>query len=147
MYRRILVATDGSKLSGKAVRHALALAKALDARVTALYVVYPPSTAIYAEGVLYDPVSKKEHAAAAARESERVLAPVGRKAAAAGVACEVLHTVSDAPWKAILDAARTAKSDVIVMASHGRRGLSALLLGSETNKVLTHAKIPVIVVR
>ena len=74
-------------------------------------------------------------------------ATVARKAKAEGVACDVLHAASDAPWEAILAAARTDKADLIVMASHGRRGVSALLLGSETTKVLTHSKIPVLVVR
>lgn len=147
MYRRILVPTDGSTLSGKAVTHALALAKATGANVTAFYAAPPYPVPVYAHGVLDDAAASEQYVESAAREAQRILAPIERKAARAEVSCELLHAVSDAPWKAILDAARTRKCDVIVMASHGRRGMAALLLGSETSKVLTHAKVPVIVVR
>lgn len=147
MYRRILVATDGSTVSGKAVSHALGLAKAVGATLTAFYA--PPSFAIpvYGDASLYDPGAKKDYAKVASRDAERVLAPIARKAAQAGVACDVVQATSDTPWKAILSAARAEKADVIVMASHGRQGVAALLLGSETTKVLTHSKIPILVVR
>jgi len=102
---------------------------------------------VYGDAALYGANAKKQYAAAAARDAERVLEPIERRAAQAGVDCEVLQATSDSPWKAILSAARAEKADVIVMASHGRRGMAALLLGSETTKVLTHSKIPVLVVR
>ena len=82
-----------------------------------------------------------------AKEAQKILSAVKLKAEAGGVECDLLHTVASAPWEAILAAAKKAKCDAIVMASHGRRGVSALLLGSETQKVLTHSKLPVIVVR
>jgi nucleotide-binding universal stress UspA family protein len=147
MYRRILVATDGSTLSGKAVSHALQLARTTGAKLTAFYA--PPAfpVPVYGDAGLYEAPAKKQYAAVAARDAERVLGPVERKAAQAGVPCDVLQATTDTPWKAILSAAGTEKADVIVMASHGRRGMAALLLGSETTKVLTHSKIPVLVVR
>ena len=147
MYRRILVATDGSTLSTRAVDHALVLAKAVGAKVTAFYAPPPFPIPVYGDATLYETKARKDYAAIAARDAERVLAPVERKAAQAGVHCDVLQATSDTPWRAILTAARTAKADVIVMASHGRRGMAAVLLGSETAKVVTHSKLPVLVVR
>jgi nucleotide-binding universal stress UspA family protein len=147
MYDHLLIATDGSKLSNKAVAHGIALAQALHAKLTAFYASPDYPLPAYADGVVYEPVSKKEYAALAAKEAARILDPIKLKAEAAGVTCELMHTIGNAPWEAILSAARKAKAEAIVMASHGRRGVSALILGSETQKVLTHGKLPVIVVR
>ncbi len=147
MYKHMLVATDGSKLSGKAVAHAIALAQALSARLTAFYASPDYPMPSFSEGVIYDPVSRKDYAAMAGKEADKILATVKTKAEAGGVECATMHAIAPAPWEAILAAAKKAKCDVIVMASHGRRGLTAVLLGSETQKVLTHSKVPVIVVR
>ena len=147
MYKHILVAVDGSKLSGKAVAQAIALAKPLKAKITAFYAAPEAPLPVYAEGIVYQPIAPKAYAAAMAKEAERILAPVVAKAKAAGITAESRHTIAAAPWEAILDAAKKAKCDAIVMASHGRRGVAALLLGSETQKVLTHGKLPVLVVR
>ena len=147
MYRHILVATDGSKLSQKAVTHAIALAQALGAKMTVFYASPDYPLPAYADGVVYEPVSKKEYAALANQEAEKILSAIAQKAEAGGLECATIHTIAPAPWEAILAAAKKAKADAIVMASHGRRGVAALLLGSETQKVLTHSKIPVIVVR
>jgi nucleotide-binding universal stress UspA family protein len=147
MYKHILVATDGSKLSQKAVTHAIALAQALGAKMTVFYASPDYPLPAYADGVVYEPVSKKEYAALATQEAEKILSAIAEKAEAGGLECATMHTIAPAPWEAILNAAKKAKADVIVMASHGRRGVSALLLGSETQKVLTHSKLPVIVVR
>jgi nucleotide-binding universal stress UspA family protein len=147
MYKHILVATDGSKLSQKAVTHAIALAQALGAKLTVFYASPDYPLPAYADGVVYEPVSKKEYAALATQEAEKILSAIAQKAEAGGLECATVHTIAPAPWEAILAAAKKAKADAIVMASHGRRGVSALLLGSETQKVLTHSKIPVIVVR
>ena len=147
MYKHILVATDGSKLSQKAVTHAIALAQALGAKLTVFYASPDYPLPAYADGVVYEPVSKKEYAALANQEATKILAAIAEKADAGGLECATVHTIAPAPWEAILAAAKKAKADAIVMASHGRRGVSALLLGSETQKVLTHSKIPVIVVR
>jgi nucleotide-binding universal stress UspA family protein len=147
MYKHILVATDGSKLSQKAVTHAIALAQALGAKLTVFYASPDYPLPAYADGVVYEPVSKKEYAALATQEAEKILSAIAEKAEAGGLECATVHTIAPAPWEAILAAAKKAKADAIVMASHGRRGVSALLLGSETQKVLTHSKIPVTVVR
>ena len=147
MYKHLLVATDGSKLSGKAVAHAIALAKPLGAKLTAFFAAPEMPLPIYAEGVVFQPLSKKEYTASMAKEAEKILDAVVARAKAAGVACTAAHAIAPSPWEAILAAAKKGGCDVIVMASHGRRGVSALLLGSETQKVLTHSKLPVIVVR
>jgi nucleotide-binding universal stress UspA family protein len=147
MYKNLLVATDGSKLSDRAVAHAIGLAQALKAKVTAFYAAPDYPLPAYADGVVYEPVSRKEYAKLAAADAEKILSGVASKASAAGVDVQTAYTIAAAPWEAILAAAKKHKCDAIVMASHGRRGVSALLLGSETQKVLTHSKTPVIVVR
>ena len=147
MYQHLLVATDGSKLSAKAVTHAITLAKALGAKLTAFYASPAYVTPVYAEGYPYVMTSRKEYGALCVKEADKILKPVSLEAQRAGLDFNSVHEIADAPWEAILAAARRNKCDAIVMASHGRRGLSALLLGSETQKVLTHTKLPVIVVR
>ena len=147
MYKHLLVATDRSRLSTRAAMHAISLAKRLGAKLTAFYAAPDYPIPMYADGIVYEPVSRREYAATIAKEAERILAGVAAKAKAAGVACATVHTMAPAPWEAILAAAKKQKCDAIVMASHGRRGVSALLLGSETQKVLTHSKLPVIVIR
>ena len=149
MYTDLLVPIDGSKLSGKAVAHALVLAKALKARIAVLYATptYKPETLVDGGGSLYSRTPKTQFVATAAREAESVLKVAAKMAAEAKVHCKTVHVISDSPWQAIIAAAKTEKCDAIVMASHGRRGISALLLGSETQKVLTHSKTPVLVVR
>jgi nucleotide-binding universal stress UspA family protein len=147
MYKNILVATDGSKLSDKAVTHAIGLAQAVGAKITVFYAAPDYPLPAYADGVVYEPVSRKEYAKLAAADAEKILDAAKGKAATAGVDAAPAYTIAAAPWEAILAAAKKHKCDAIVMASHGRRGVSALLLGSETQKVLTHSKLPVIVVR
>ena len=148
MYKNLLVATDGSKLSDKAVAHAIGLAQAVGATLTAFYAAPDYPMPAYADGVVYEPVSRKEYAKlAAAGRATRSSTPAAAKAKAAGVECKTAYAIAAAPWEAILAAAKKNKCDAIVMASHGRRGISAVLLGSETQKVLTHSKLPVIVVR
>ena len=147
MYKNLLVATDGSRLSDKAVSHAIELAHAVDATITAFYAAPDYPMPAYADGIVYEPVSRKEYAKLAAQDAERILGKVAAKAKAASVDCKTAFDIAATPWEAILAAAKKYKVDAIVMASHGRRGLSAVLLGSETQKVLTHTKLPVIVVR
>ncbi len=148
MYKRILVPTDGSKLSSKAVKHALQLAKSVGAKMTALHVcaVYRP---MLDDGFAVTPLSayKKRFEAESIKRSNLLLAAVKSGARAAGVECDDVTVISDFPYDAIIKQAKKAKCDLIVMASHGRRGLQSLLLGSETSKVLTHSTIPVLVVR
>ena len=147
MYKNLLIATDGSKLSEKALAHGISLAQAVGASLTAFYAAPDYPMPAYADGVVYEPVTRKEYAKLAAEEAQKILDVAATKADAAGVACKTAYTIASAPWEAILAAAKKGKCDGIVMASHGRRGLAGLLLGSETTKVLTHSKIPVLVVR
>jgi len=141
MYKHILIPTDGSDLSEKAIEHGIALAKALGARVTTLTVSDPFYVSAFDAHMVEQ--YKKHVAALAAKHLD-----VARNAASAsGVACELLRVEHACPYQAIVDTAKGRKCDVIVMASHGRQGVSAIVLGSETVKVLTHSTIPVIVVR
>ena len=147
MYKHLLVATDGSKLSAKAVAHAIALAQGLGGKLTAFYASVDYLTPMYAEGIAYMSMTPKEFTAICREEADKILKPIALKAEAAGLDFNSVNVIATAPWEAILAAAKKNKCDAIVMASHGRRGVSALLLGSETQKVLTHTKLPMIVVR
>jgi nucleotide-binding universal stress UspA family protein len=147
MYRNILVATDGSRLSMKAVDHAIGLARALGARLTAFYASPDYPMPAYAEGVVYDPMSPQEYELLCKKEADKIFKKVALKAAASRVKLTTVHSISSTPWEAILAAAKKQKADAIAMASHARTGVSALLLGSQTQKVLTHSRLPVIVVR
>jgi nucleotide-binding universal stress UspA family protein len=148
MYKHILVPTDGSKLSAKAARTAANLAKALGAKMTGVYVTAPYVTPSYGEVVAYaPPLTERRYKDLAAREAKKALAAIEIEAQADGVPYGAVSITDQHPWKAIVRVAQARKCDVIVMASHGRRGLAGLLLGSETNKVLTHSKIPVLVCR
>jgi nucleotide-binding universal stress UspA family protein len=145
MYKHILIPTDGSELSKLALEEGVALAKALNARVTIITVTTPFHIITASPVMLTDtPERYEEHVTATAGE----YLDEGKKiAAAAGVECNVLHIEHEHPYKAIIDTAQEQGCDAIQMASHGRRGISAVLLGSETLKVLTHSTIPVIVCR
>ena len=145
MFKHILIPTDGSDLSRKAVLYGVQLAKASGAKVTALTVTDPYQAATM-DAVLI-PVGEEEYEEASRRLSERAMEQVKMAGEAAGVKCETIREVHDQPYRAIIDAAHALGCDLIVMASHGRRGISALLLGSETVKVLTHSTIPVLVYR
>ncbi|MCC7098026.1 MAG: universal stress protein [Rubrivivax sp.] len=144
MYKHILVPTDGSEITGKAVQTAIAMGKLCGARLSVIAVKEPFPYSAISE---MQPVPPQEFFDAqeriAAANVKTVLdAAAAAGVTAAGVTVEALHA-----WEAILEHAGTQGCDLIVMASHGRRGVSALLLGSETQKVLTHGKLPVLVVR
>ena len=145
MFKHILIPTDGSDLSRKAVLYGVQLAKNAGARVTAISVMEPYRLASM-EATLIDETAE-EHAAEAARQADVALEQVKMAADAASVPAETLRETSDAPYRAIIDCALANACDLIVMATHGRRGVAALLLGSETNKVLTNSTIPVLVYR
>ena len=123
------------------------LARSLGSRITGFFASPSYPLPVYADGVVFSPVSRREYAAQCRQEAERVLDVIAGKAKSAGVEFTGASAISSAPWEAILAAARKHKCDAIVMASHGRRGVAALVLGSETQKVLTHSKLPVLVVR
>jgi len=145
MFSHILLPTDGSQLSQVAVQQGVKFAKDIHARVTGLYVVPERSYSIY-EAEL--PGKFKDEAAAEWKaKAEQHLSALSKVAKEAGVSCDVVLESSDQPYEAIINVADKKGCDLIMMASHGRRGVGALLLGSETQKVLTHSKIPVLVYR
>ena len=148
MYNHILVSTDGSKLSEKAIRTACALASSIGAKVTGLFVVPPYVPPVYSEGMIHArAMSKSKYRASCRRAGREALAAVEVESQAARVPFGSAILAAETPWEGIVHAAKSKKCDLIVMASHGRRGLAGLLLGSETTKVLTHSKIPVLVCR
>ena len=145
MFDRILIPTDGSELADKAVDQGLALANAVGGKATIVRVTNQPAPMVY-EGVVVALPTEELRADIAARVEEHFVR-LRSKAAALGVAVETVHVEHDNPWQAIIETAKQKSTNLIVMASHGRRGLSAVLLGSETQKVLTHSTIPVLVCR
>src|SRR5271169_1323346 len=145
MYTNILIPTDGSALAGMAVQHGIALAKKIGAKVTALTVL-PPFRILTTNTQMIED-TPASYRADMQKHAEQTLGAVARAAQAAGVACELIHVEHEHPYQAIIDTARSKGCDLVVMASHGRRGVSAIILGSETVKVLTHSKIPVLVHR
>ena len=147
MYRNILVPTDGSRLSDKAVKEALMLAKAGGGKLVLFHVVQPYQTPVYVEGISLPNPPKEKAAKISASTARRVLAAAGRKAEAAGVPASKEWAISVSTHEAIVAIARKRKCDLIVMASHGRSGLSRLLLGSVAQAVLSRASVPVLVVR
>jgi nucleotide-binding universal stress UspA family protein len=144
MYRHILLPTDGSDLSKTAIKHGIALAKTIGAEVTAMVVSAP------LHSLVVDPsaVSKAldQYKALVAEQTAKYLDHVRSDAREAGVSCNVLCVEHDKPYEAIVDTARLKGCDLILMASHGLRGVQALL-GSETLKVLTYSSVPVLVYR
>ena len=147
MYRHLLAATDGSMLSSLAVDHAVELARSLGAKLTLLHVAgqYPPPMLV--DGTVFPTLPQEEHEAAALKQSREILDPCVAKAKFAGVTCNALHESDSAAWHAIIETAARAECDVIVMGSHGRGGLASLIMGSQTQKVLHHTNLPVLVVR
>ena len=147
-YEHILVPTDGSKRSRKAIAAALRLAEPLGARITGIYVMGEGVPTAFSGNRLYGSgVLSREYRDRAKREAQIALAEVERGAAARGVPCEVLRRLAREPWKAILGAARSRGCDLVVMGSHGRGSLKSALLGSQTLKLLSRSKIPVLVCR
>jgi len=145
MYANILIPTDGSELAGKAVQHGIALAKRIGAKTTALTVLPPFHMFTTDTQMLEDTPAR--YKARMQEHAEKTLGAVEREARAAGVACETVRVEHEHPYQAIIETAGSKGCDLIVMASHGRHGISAIVLGSETVKVLTHSKIPVLVHR
>jgi nucleotide-binding universal stress UspA family protein len=145
VHRHILVPTDGSALSLAAVEYGAALAKSVGARVTVLTVSTPFHTFAFEPVMVTD--TPEQYAKQVAAIATKYLDAAKEIALAAGVSCETVHVEHDDPYLAIVDTAAKKSCDLIVMASHGRHGIAAVVLGSETTKVLTHSNIPVLVVR
>ena len=134
MFKNILVATDGSKLSGKAVAYAIRVAKCFGATLTVCFATTRYVVGAHNDGVSYAAVSETEYDKLSRKEGARILDAVARKIAAAGVKFNIMQVVGSAPWQAILATAKQCKCDVIVMASHGRRGISALFSAARHRK-------------
>jgi nucleotide-binding universal stress UspA family protein len=147
MYKRILIPTDGSPVSRKAVKQGMAFARSIGARVVGFFSTEDYRAIMYTEYMPAAMLSQEEFEAQAKKAAEKQLAFVQKAATAAGVSYEPYWTISIAPWEAIIEAAKKKKCDLIFMGSHGRTGLAGIVLGSTTVKVLTHSKVPVLVTR
>ncbi len=145
MFKHILIPTDGSDLATQAVDKGLALAASLGASATIMTVTEPFH--ILSTDAMQVESSRASYDQDAAAHAERVLKAARDKAAAAGVPVETHHMWHDNPYQAIIDTALDKGCDLIAMASHGRRGMAAVVMGSQATKILTHSKIPVLVYR
>lgn len=147
MFKNVLIPTDGSKLSLKAVKSGVAFAKSIRAKITGCYVVEPFQPYYFGDYIPPDMPTPKEFERHAREAGEKYLKQIETAARAAGLSYASALVKADSPFAGIISAAKKSGCDLIFMASHGRTGLTGLLLGSETQKVLTHSKIPVLVYR
>lgn len=145
MFTNILIPIDGSELSERAVRSGVQFAKSIGARITAFHATPKVQALSYSAKTFGD--EREESVTLASTRADSLLRFVRKAASAAGVPCDVASASSDAPYEEIIKAAEGAGCDLILMASHGRRGIERVLLGSQTDKVLTHSHIPVLVYR
>ncbi len=145
MYKNILIPTDGSELANKAVEHGITLAKAIGAKITLMTVTLPFHVFTLDPQVVEE--TSEQYNERIQRHAQNTLNAATAKAKAAGIPCDLVHLEHEHVYQAIIDSAKAKGCDLITMASHGRRGVSAIVLGSETVKVLTHSKIPVLVHR
>jgi nucleotide-binding universal stress UspA family protein len=149
MFKHVLFPTDGSPLSGTALTKAALLAKVFGAKFTAMHVTGAYHPALENEGFLMTEMKtlRKRFDDEETVRAKKILEGVSRLAQGIGVECNTVIAQSDSPYRAIVEHAAKEDCDLIVMASHGRRGLEGVLLGSETQQVLTHSKVPVLVCR
>ena len=149
MYKHIMLPVDGSELSLKAEQQCVPFAKSIGAKVTVIHVVPHFHLHVSAWAAPKEMITKieDEHDEETRKGVQKMLAEVEQRVKADGIECDSVLVVGDSPYEAIIENAEKRKCDLIMMASHGRRGMDAVLLGSETVKVLTHTKIPVLVVR
>jgi nucleotide-binding universal stress UspA family protein len=145
MYKHILIPTDGSELSRKAIEHGITLARSVNAKVTAVTVTVPFHVFSIEPGMVTNTPEQYEKYATDMAAKDLNVAKDAAKAK--GIGCDTIRVEHESPYRAIIDTAAHNGCDLIVMASHGRRGISAIVLGSETVKVLTHSAVPVLVVR
>ena len=145
MFKHILLPTDGAELSAAAIQQGIRFAKSIGAKVTGLSVMPLQHTVFYHEKISKEAL--EEVAQRFKEQAETYLAAIEKVAKESRVACDVVYEENNYPYEAIIRGAKQKGCDLIMMASHGRRGVGALLLGSETQKVLTHSKIPVLVYR
>jgi len=147
MFKHILLPTDGSPVASKAVKRGIEFAKKIGARVTALHVVSSFRFMTDEGAMVLNPALRKRFEDEGKARAQEILGAVAKQARAKGVRCAAVSVSSDQSFHEIVATARRKKCDLIMMASHGRRGISSLLLGSVTSKVLLHSKVPVLVVR
>lgn len=147
MFKNILIPTDGSPLSQKAVVQGVALAKSVGAKVTAFFAAPPATPIVYRDHLPVGYATPGEREEMIRKTAAKYLGFVERAAKKAGISCESVHVTSDYPEEGILKVAQKKKCDLIVMATHGQGGLRGMLIGSVTQKVLNQAKIPVMVFR
>ncbi|HTH94363.1 MAG TPA: universal stress protein [Rhodocyclaceae bacterium] len=147
MFKHLLVPTDGSELSDKTVASAAQFAAEIGARVTLLYVRPDYPVSYFGEGALVDPSTPENFAEMTQKVASEILTRSQAVVETKHVTCTTHAIINDLPWEGIIATAESERCDLIFMASHGRRGLASLLLGSETQKVLTHSAIPVLVYR
>lgn len=147
MFKKILLPTDGSPVSRKAVKQGVAFAKSVGAKVVGFFSPEDYRVLMYSEYIPPSLMSEEEFEAQAKKAAQKHLGLIEKAAKEAGVPYEGLYLSSIAPWEAIIAAAKKKKCDLIFMGSHGRSGLTGLVLGSQTTKVLTHSKVPVLVTR
>lgn len=145
MFKNILLPTDGSPLSEIAIQKSIALAKTLGAKVTGLYVIPEYHTFTWQAEMLID--TSGDYAKFGVAQAEKFLAVISDQAKEAGVTATLLHVINEHPYEAIIKSAEDNQCDLITMASHGRKGIQGFLIGSETQKVLAHSQIPVLVYR
>ena len=147
MFRHLLVPTDGSELSLATVKRAVIFAKEIGARITFFHAEPRHAVSFWGNEGITDPATREASIRMDDQRATHILSVATAEAVAAGVVSSAIAAKSNSPFEAIIATAQARACDLIFMASHGRRGISGLLLGSETNKVLTHSKIPVLVVR
>lgn len=147
MFKNILIPTDGSPLSQKAVVQGVALAKSVGAKVTAFFAAPPATPIVYRDHLPVGYATPGEHEEMIRKTAAKYLGFVERAAKKAGIWCKSVHVTSDYPEEGILKVAQKKKCDLIVMATHGQGGLRGMFIGSVTQKVLNQAKIPVMVFR
>ena len=147
MFKHILIPCDGSELSNRVADKAIEFAREIEARICGFYAQPEYSVPYYEGGIPIDAMTPESFSTLTQTQAKAILDAFAEKAKAAGVSYDIHTTVSDSPFEAIIDAANAKNCDLIFMASHGRRGIAGLLMGSETHKVLTHTTIPVLVYR
>lgn len=147
MFKNILIPTDGSAVANKAVKAGIELAKHLGAKVTGYYAVEAIQPKVYGEGYMIDNKTIKVFEQQARQVGQKHIDSMAKIAGAAGVTFSGVMTTAETPYEGIVEAAKKQKCDAIFMASHGRRGLAGIIMGSVTHKVLTHSKLPVLVYR
>jgi nucleotide-binding universal stress UspA family protein len=145
MFKHILLPTDGSELSEAAIQKGIQFAKSINAELTGFHVILPFHVFTLQTEMLED--TKEQYERQSKVQAEQFLGVIKKAAEKAGVSCDIDYVTSSHPYEMIIKAAEKKGCDLIMMASHGRRGVQGLLIGSETQKVLTHTKIPVLVCR